>query len=356
MQTHQFYATLHVGPTVVYAKAPWLPYFAPQFDTPEPVAILAATNWRLTPVMRETARRWARSHLDAHPNHHIEFLLDRDDEVEFFSDAGFNVTSFNPNALCDERVFRPLPRRKLFDAVYIARPAQHKRLHLCREIGLTAGRKWQWITYEADKNPTIVRDVLAMPNVDAPQWQDGKFTGFIPRQDIPGMLCRSVCGLALSDEEGSNYSSAEYLLCGIPVVYTPGETTRTQLFPSGYTIKTDADPYKVAEAVLDSREAANNPERCREETLALMLPHRHRFVRALRLAYRAVGIPHDPTFDLFHLWRHQLLFWQSVDKVLVGGDRENRELLDVAKQEPRVRRLWGSSERFWERTARGASA
>lgn len=347
MSQSQFYEVLHREPTVVYAKVPWKGYFARCFETKQPVAILAATNWMLYRHDKAEAIQWAKDQ-EQRWGHYVEFLLDRPDEVELFRDRfGLNVTEFNPNALCDERVFRPLPRAKEFAASYIARPAPRKQIELCREIE----GKWLWLTYDAGKYPEIVADTLAMPNVEAPQYEGNHYTGYVKRENVPGFLCKSRCGLALSREEGSNYASAESLLCGLPVVACPGECTRDQLFDERTAIITKANPFAVAQAVQDAADMAKcvRPETIREITLQKMQPHRERFVDACRRAYRAVGIEHDPAFDLFHLFRHQMLLWQPVDNVLQGGDDENRELLRVADEEPKTRKLWAAqSGRYWE--------
>lgn len=344
MSEAQFYQVLHDEPTVIYAKKPWASYFAPQLETSKPLAILAATNWLLRKQELESAVSWAKEHQRRYPQHYIEFLLDRDNEVSEFRKYGLRVSKFNPNALCDERVFCIKPEvEKVFPAVYVARPSHFKRLPLCREID----GQWLWITYGVDENPKITLETLTMPNVYAPQFKQGKYTGFIARNLMPEQLNRAKAGLCLSSEEGSMYTSAEYLLCGLPVVATPGPgTTRADLFHPSTSKQVSEDPFSVKQAVLNVPEGG---DWVREITLELMKPHRRTFIAALRRAYEAVGLEHDPAYDMYHMFQHQLLFWQPVDQVLKGGGEENRKLLNVVRHEPRIRKLWCSTEgRYWE--------
>jgi len=298
---------------------------------------------------KQQAIDWAKSHVAKYPNHRIEFMLDRQEEVALFRDSfGLNVTPFNYNALSDERIYRILPRNKKYDAVYIARPTKHKHLKLCEQI---AG-KWLWITYDVDESPSLTRETLEMPNVHAPQFEDGQFTRHMPRAECASMICQSGCGLALSDIEGAMHVSIEYLLCGLPVVQTPTEDcTRAEFFDPRTTVTVNPNMYSVAQAVLDARELGRQtgPKAIRAITLQKMQPHRERFVDAVRRAYEFVGIAHDPAYDLFHMQTPYMVFWQPVDKVLTGGDEKNQKLLAVAAEEPRTRKLWSSlSERYWE--------
>lgn len=71
------------------------------------------------------------------------------------------------------------------------------------------------------------------------------------------------------------------------------------------------------------------------------------FLAAVRRAFHAVGIDYDPAFDLFHLWRPGMQFWQDPGLLLSGGNQNNQGLLKVARQEAHVRRY--GATRFWER-------
>ena len=84
MPHSQFYFSLHREPPVVYAKVPWSPEFAGHFAVDAPLAVLAATNWRLLPKDLDRALRWADLHRDQYKHHYIEFLLDQPDEADRF--------------------------------------------------------------------------------------------------------------------------------------------------------------------------------------------------------------------------------------------------------------------------------
>lgn len=347
MSESQFYQVLHHDPLVVYAKVPWVSYFSPYFETPEPLAILASTNWKLSRAEQKIAVDWARNHHFKFPNHRIEFLLDREDEARMFRDQyELNATLFNPNALCDERVYRIISCPKIFSSVYVARPIEEKRLPLCRDVP----KPWLWITYSTDQNPEIVKRTLSYSNVYAPQFKNGVCERYIARDVMPLWLNKAACGLSLSSVEGSNYASAEYLLCGLPVVATEGQCTRTQLFDPRTALMVEATKDSVAAGVQTIAKMDVHPEEVRQITLEKMKPHRERFLQAVRRAYQFVGLNYDPAFDLYHTFRHQMTFWQPVSEVLQGGSQENRELLQIAKDEEKVRKRWSITvPRFWEK-------
>ena len=349
MSQSQFYQVLHREPLVVFAKVPWADYFAPRFEVDQPLSIICGTNWKLEREDKIKAIDWAKYHEQRYPNHHIEFVLDRPEEIELFRDKfGLNVTHVNVNALSDERVYRVLPRNKIYAGVYVARPARHKHLKLCEQIK----GQWLWLTYDTDATPKITRETLAMPNVYAPQFSDNEYTGYIPRASVSGWLCQAGCGLALSNLEGSMYASVEYLLCGLPVVETETDgVTRAQLFDPRTAITVKPNMYSVAQAVAEAPEFGRQTgaETIREITLGKMRPHRERFVDAVRCAYKAVGIDHDPAYDLFHMQTPYMSFWQPVENVLMGGSADNQALLAVADEEPKTRKLWTPlAGRFWE--------
>jgi len=112
MNQFQFYQVLHRNPCVAYCKVPWVDYFAPRFEVDQPLAIICATNWKLGRKDKAAAIDWAKYHEQKY-GHHIEFLLDRPDEVKLFRDEyGLKVTAANPNALSDERIYRVHPKSK----------------------------------------------------------------------------------------------------------------------------------------------------------------------------------------------------------------------------------------------------
>ncbi len=92
-------------------------------------------------------------------------------------------------------------------------------------------------------------------------------------------------GLCLSAEEGAMFVSAEYLLCGLPVVTTPNLGGRNELFPSEFYIETDDN----AEAINKATEnlIAQNLDACeiRNATIEKMKIHREAFVQLIQSIY-----------------------------------------------------------------------
>lgn len=336
---HQLYAALNYRPTVVYAKSPWKQPLAIKLETDEPLAVLAFPDTKLSSAEREQVAAWASSHFNK-GNHYVELLLDREDDLAFFSRVGLPCVAFQPNALCDERTFvaHDGDAVKRFDAVYVARAAAYKRLELCSQL-----RSWVWITPKpTDLN--LFDKIRQYRNVSVPQCTGGKYTGFLDSVAVCAHINQARVGLCLSETGGTNYAATEYHLSGIPVVAVAGESTRYQLFDERTTVICNPTAADVAKAVSHAMDIARcfRGNSIRDITLAKMRVHRDAFLQATRRAYQFLGIPHDPAFDLYHTFRHRMLWWQEVDLVFQGGGPENRDVLAVALEEPKVRKIWGS--------------
>ena len=78
----------------------------------------------------------------------------------------------------------------------------------------------------------------------------------------------------LSKAEGACYASAEYLLCGLPLVTTKSIGGRDVFYDDAYTLVVDDTPEAVREGVRQMIERDISPEFIRRETLKKLSPHR----------------------------------------------------------------------------------
>ena len=123
---------------------------------------------------------------------------------------------------------------------------------------------------------------------------------------------RAYTGAILSRAEGANYASAEYLLCGLPVVSTYNIGGRDVFFDDRYCRTVLPNPHKIKTAVEELIAGKTEPAFIREETLKKMEPHRQRFRELLFNIHRQFAIPINKED-----------YWRSVyvNKMLLFGSK-----------------------------------
>ena len=134
-------------------------------------------------------------------------------ECDSLHAAGVEARFIHQNCFLDERRYRPMGRRRPFDAAYIARLTPCKRHELVpsalapRLLLLGCATK----IYDSEREyADMVYTRYAAARV-VPVFSGAKVSEF---------LGQAKCGLVLSAREGASFCSSEYFLCGIPVVDT----------------------------------------------------------------------------------------------------------------------------------------
>ena len=106
------------------------------------------------------------------------------------------------------------------------------------------------------------------------------------------MLAQAKCGLALSEVEGACFASAEYFLCGLPVVDTAALGGRDVLYPFEYVRRVEAVPEAIAEGIAYWGAHRPDPWKVRAAFLAKAEPHREAFRQLMKeLTGRNCGRP-----------------------------------------------------------------
>ena len=131
---------------------------------------------------------------------------------------------------------------------------------------------------------------------EAPAFSNVSRTGaiqFLNHHQVRGVLNASRCGLALSAEEGAMYASAEYLLCGLPVVTTASRGGRHEFFHGDYVdvVEDTADAVAAGVARMIARDI--DPNMIRKRTLLLMREHRGRMLMRLSALLQANLFPQE---------------------------------------------------------------
>lgn len=186
-------------------------------------------------------------------------------EVERFTERSVKAVFCHQNAFLDETRYPVLPLPRVFNAVYLARITPIKR-HLLLE-SLASPKLLLAGAYELDHEHDYAEDVRKRLSraVLLP-----RFRGL----EVSRLLCSSCCGLMLSPREGANFATAEYSLCGLPVVNTPSIGGRELLCPSEFRTDVAADGSAIASAVEHWVRNPPDPIAVRKAFLALAEPHR----------------------------------------------------------------------------------
>lgn len=200
-------------------------------------------------------------------------LANEPEEVAALSAQGMEVVLCHQNAFLDERRYPILPfLGKRYDAIYIARITPFKRHALLSEV-----QSLHLIGDYSEKERCYAEATLrGMPRA---RWSRKCTSRLIM---LP--INRARCGMCLSAEEGAMFVSAEYLLCGLPVVNTANIGGRDLVMPDFAVARVADEPASVAAAV--RRWAAQAPAAAdiRAATLAMMRPHREKLLSLLRNA------------------------------------------------------------------------
>lgn len=238
--------------------------FLKHFASLDKVYLFLQLGWQHeTP---NTAQPFARSlHLAMSecPGLQITVLANSPNEVTVLSELGLKTVLCHQNSFIDERKYRIKKRKKVFDAIYIARITQFKRHWLAADV---KSLRLIGDYYEMDQE--YVDETLAM-------LKHAFYTRIVRSSKIPDEIATAKCGLCLSAEEGAMFVSAEYLLCGIPVVDTANLGGRDVIFPEFACSKVSDDPGAVTEAVAHWAESAPEPEAIRNAVLEKMQVYRN---------------------------------------------------------------------------------
>lgn len=224
--------------------------------------------------------------LAACPRLKVTVLANAENEVRTLSGLGIHAVLCNQNVFLDESRYPVLSIPKRYDAIYIARITPFKRHNLAadiKSIRLIGG-------YFSEKEKPYVKEILENKLAHA------DYSFHVRSSAIPAEIAAARCGLCLSAVEGAMFVSAEYLLCGIPVVNTHNIGGRDELFPD-FAVKTvPDDPAAVAEAVQEFVRNPLPPEKIRAAVLEKMEPHRQTFRKLLNEAMFPAHFPDSRPF------------------------------------------------------------
>lgn len=223
----------------------------------------------------------ARAHREEYPEHELVFLCNTAAERELLAASGLNAYLLNKNFMVSDTVFRPLADAQIeFDAVYNARFDPRKRHELAGAVPRVAYLSYPCASagpYEEQRD-SAARILARHPGHAVLNPVENGLPVRLPPRGVNAALNRAAVGLCLSNVEGSNYASMEYMLAGLPVVSTPSTGGREIYFDHEYCTICEPNPNAVRDAVA-ALKARNIPrDYIRARTLAKIEPERRRFL------------------------------------------------------------------------------
>jgi hypothetical protein len=254
--------------------------------------------------------RWATGLLrDKRPHMALTVLAATEEDAAELRRQGVSVVHAHHNAFLDERLYYPEPdAEKRYDAVHTAQAAAFKRHPLAHAVENLA-----LVTYAGPEGPDAVGPVVqAYPRLAYVNWDAQAGVHHLDPDGVRGVVNQARCGLVLSEAEGGNYASAEYLLCGVPLVTTPSIGGRHAFYDPEHVLVVEPTAAAVAAGVAAMTARPLDPWAVRRSVLAKMREHRLRLVAWLS---EAVGEDLQRMVDgagWLPAFRNKLAFWRDV--------------------------------------------
>ena len=254
----------------------------------------------------EKIRNGYASHKDRYPDHELVYLCNSPKQYELFKKFEFPCIFCNHNAFVDENIYKIIPdAEKKYNAIYNAAMFPCKRHFLASKVKNLALITYAWCDTREYINETkkALQGAIWI-NKPVPYPYD-----FIPEEEIHKYLNQARVGLYLSASEGAVYASAEYLLCGLPVVSTRSSGGRDVFFDDEYVKVVGDTPEAVKEGVEEMIERNVSPYYIREKTLEKMEPHRERFVALIQSIYDKENVDKDFKKEWGNVFVNQMIKW-----------------------------------------------
>ncbi len=233
---------------------------------PGAIVVVPAWTWRKSDT-GVVGRDRVETFRERFPNIRLIVFAADEGEREAITRTGAETVVINQNAFLDTDLFRLAEdRRKTWDAVYTAKMLPFKRHHLAAEIPRLA------VVYYGS-NPEYQAEVeAALPQADFPNgtladFAAGQRRKWLNQDTMADIYARSHVGLCLSEREGTMWASAEYLLCGLPVVSVPSIGGRETFFDDYNCFRCEPTTESVLRAVERAIAARRDPREIRRTCL-----------------------------------------------------------------------------------------
>jgi glycosyltransferase involved in cell wall biosynthesis len=225
-----------------------------------------------------------------YPQKEYIFLCNSSRQYDLFGTYDLPRMFCNHNAFLDDRMFKiNAGAVKTFDAIYTAKLEPFKRHQLAsnvKSLALAAHPFGYDKRYGKYIKATLTGATWLTKNFEKDRFM-------IRPEDMYKYINQARVGLCLSAEEGAMYASAEYLLCGLPVVSTRSTGGRDTYFDDTYVKIVEDTPEAVAEGVEEMIERNIDPHYIRERTITKMKEHRDTFINLIQSIYDKECVKRD---------------------------------------------------------------
>ena len=268
--------------------------------------------WIEEPPRVSAVKRFEQAHRRRYPKHQIIHLCNTARQCEVFRDAGLDALFCNHNAFVDEKIFFPIPRaQKKWDAVYDARFKYYKRHALARQVPSLA-LIYDWNPLIDD--PAYVRQMRQQfTHAHLFNHRDAATYQHLTPAQVNECLNECRVGLCLSAEEGANYASIQYLLCGMPIVSTHSRGGRDVFFDDEYVLIVDDAPEAVCAGVETMLKRTIAPETIRARTLEKIARHRRTLIERVQRIYAQEGVARNFADEWDSIFFNKLMRYQRHD-------------------------------------------
>jgi len=212
---------------------------------------------------------------------HVEVVILAPSAAELVAWKDFGETTLycSHNALVREDLFFPIPgRQQTVDAIYDARWADYKRHELAAGVKSLA-----LIAYPQPLSCSASYTQRALRAVGHATWFTKPWVPtYLSSPEVNAAYNKARVGLCLSEVEGANFASIQYLLAGLPVVTTRNRGGRDEFLSERVARWVEDDADAVAAAVDELAALRLEPDLIRNEALAKTAEHRDRLVEWIR--------------------------------------------------------------------------
>ncbi|MCP3967881.1 MAG: glycosyltransferase [Lentisphaerae bacterium] len=206
-----------------------------------------------------------------HTGLNFTFLCNSTTEEELFKKYSLHSIFCHQNAFLDENRYRIIKDvQKKYDAIYIARITPFKRHELASSI-----KSLHLIGDYFEREQDHYKKIMHILNQTS-------WVRKVSASKIYKEINSARVGLCLSAEEGAMFVSAEYFLCGIPVVNTDNIGGRDFLFPDNCFAQVNPTPQDVTAGVKRMAQSKINPESIRTAIISKMQQHRKPLITLLQ--------------------------------------------------------------------------
>ena len=247
-----------------------------------PAAFLICPVWSIEKPEKIAAIAEARrAHCRRYPEHRLIHMCNTLREVDMLSAQGVPAVFLNKNFAVSERIFKPLEDvEQEYDAIHNARFVPEKRHNLASLI--TSLAYIGYLDGSEEERRSQLHLLESIARVTPHHHLLNPVEAGLPKRLSPIGTNRAInqarVGLCLSEIEGQNNASMEYMLAGRGVVSTPSVGGRDVYFDKEYCIICEPNPLSVRDAVTELIARQIPPAYIREKTLDRINSVRSRFL------------------------------------------------------------------------------